>query len=159
MNPKFTSTLWFMIYGSYTSLYKERNFCSMPFNVTTSKIWSFKFDVLIPFKTLKLSYRYIWSLVLITDTTTVKLIFNKLNLRGFKLYANFLTKFDKRTAKIITGNPISCTGISKAGSWLLTASGRSAKISSKIKRVEVEQRKASGCFRKRILKLNCWYFD
>lgn len=37
-------------------------------------------------------------------------------LRGFNEYDNFLTKFDKRTARIITGNPTSWTGSSNIGS-------------------------------------------
>lgn len=34
---------------------------------------------------------------------------------GFTEYANFFTKFENRTAKMMTGNPTNCTGNSKIG--------------------------------------------
>lgn len=45
------------------------------------------------------------------------------NLLGLTEYASFLTKFENRTAKIMTGNPTNCTGNSKIGgeSWACTA--------------------------------------
>lgn len=43
------------------------------------------------------------------------------NSLGFTEYANFLTKFEKRTAKMMTGNPTNCTGNSKIGSCATTA--------------------------------------
>lgn len=45
------------------------------------------------------------------------------DLLGLRAYANFLTKFDILTAMIMTGNPMSWTGISKGLSWARTAVG------------------------------------
>lgn len=37
------------------------------------------------------------------------------HLLGLTEYASFLTKFENRTAKIMTGNPTNCTGNSNSG--------------------------------------------
>lgn len=45
------------------------------------------------------------------------------NLLGLREYANFFTKFDNRTATIITGKPINSTGNSNDGSCATAVDG------------------------------------
>lgn len=92
-----------------------------------------------PYFAVKKCYFLFYDLKLslsISNNRQYKWIFDLINfryrylfdLRGLREYDSFLTKFDNRTAKMMTGNPTSWTGNSNTGScdWASVVRGISA---------------------------------